>query len=306
MMKWPKWKGLVFNIERFAIHDGPGIRTLIFLKGCPLRCKWCCNPEGILSQPEIMYYEKLCDGCQRCVSVCPQQAIQFRKNRIYIDRTKCQSCGQCIEVCAQGALKITGKFVTVDEVMKVIIKDIPFYKRSEGGVTLSGGEPLLQASFSRSILNRCHEENINTAMETSAFAKTEVFLKIIEYVDLLFVDLKHMKSDRHRWGTGRGNKSILDNIRQADKLGKSIIIRIPLIPRFNLSKENIELVGEFVASLKHCRQIQLLPYHTYGIGKYETLAREYPMGDAKELRRAQVESIKNRLKQFYRRVQIGG
>lgn len=272
-------KGSIFDIERFAVHDGPGIRTVIFLKGCSLKCLWCANPEGQSIRPQLVFIRDKCINCKRCVLVCPQRAIKILNNNIIQDWSKCEDCLKCIEVCPVAARQQKGYNCSVKEVMNEVVKDIPFYRRSGGGVTLSGGDPIAQVDFSRGILKLCKDQNIHTAIETSGYTNWINFLKIIKYTDLIYIDIKHMSPVKHKLFTGVSNTKILANIEKISKLEKSFIIRIPVIPGYNDSDNNIIETCRFAKSLNNLMGIELLPYHKLGKCKYEYLGMDYLLGN---------------------------
>lgn len=276
MSELGKDKGIVFNIQRFSIHDGEGIRTIIFMKGCPLRCIWCCNPESQNIEPEVLFLRDKCIGCMNCVNQCPLGLFE-------IDREKCTKCGNCAKVCPSSAKRISGKYMTVDEVIKEIEKDRVFYSNSGGGVTLSGGEPLMQSDFAAAVLKKSHLHGLHTAIETSGFASTKDFLKVMEHVDEVFMDLKHMNAEKHKALTGVDNEQILKNAREVAKLGKKVTFRIPLIPDCNDEKENISATGRFVESIgDENTYIEILPYHRLGEMKFEWLDKVYELSETKE------------------------
>lgn len=271
-----KDRGRIFNIQRFSIHDGEGIRTIVFFKGCPLRCIWCCNPESQNMDPEVLFLKDKCIGCMNCVKQCPLGCME-------IDRENCKKCGACARVCPSSAKRISGSDMTVDEVVNEIEKDRVFYNNSGGGVTLSGGEPLMQAEFAAAVLKKSHLHGLHTAIETSAFASTEEFLSVLEHVDEVFLDLKHMDTKKHKALTGAGNEQILENARKAAKSGKKVTFRIPLIPDCNDEEENIRKTGQFVASIGNGNTyIEILPYHRLGEMKFEWLDKVYELSEAKE------------------------
>lgn len=270
-------KGLVFNIQRFSIDDGPGIRTTVFLKGCPLQCTWCSNPESQESYPEIMTRDVRCIGCHSCMEVCPTDAISFSEEARQIDRNKCNLCMACVEVCPTGAIARVGTYVTVDEALKEVERDRVFYQNSGGGVTISGGEPLLQWEFARELSKRCKEKGIHVALDTAGDAPIENMERVLEYVDLVLYDIKHMDSNRHRKETGVGNERILENIRRVASIVRTWL-RIPLIPNFNDSEQNIRESTEFAAKLD-IGKVSILPYHRWGASKYEGLGRTYAAGE---------------------------
>jgi pyruvate formate lyase activating enzyme len=280
---------LIFNIQRFSIHDGPGIRTTVFLKGCPLRCIWCQNPESIEPKKEILFSKKLCIGCGRCREVCENGAI-LPDSEQRIDRKLCDSCGKCVERCYAGALRMAGKKLSSKEVIEEVKRDKPFYKNSGGGVTFSGGEPIMQADPLSEILIGCREEGIHTCVETSGFAPFSSFEKIMEYTDLFLYDLKLMDSEKHKMFTGVGNEVILRNAVLLIKNGISVEFRMPLIPGYNDGEENIRKVCDFLLR-NGKRKIEILPYHRYGISKYEQLGRKYELPDLLPPSEALLEKI---------------
>jgi len=269
-------QGWVFDIQRYSINDGPGIRTTVFLKGCPLGCLWCDNPESQLKMPELLYLPSLCINCQRCVSVCPNGATTVGPDeRIQIDRSLCQVCGKCVEVCPTGARVIVGELMTVEEVFQVVSKDTLFYRNSGGGVTTSGGEPTHQPEFLKALLARCQEAGLHTALDTCGLVDWQTLEEILEYVDLVLFDLKHMDSEVHRNLTGVGNEIILQNLENTAKR-KSVVVRIPLVPGYTDSKTNIEASGEFLSRIGISR-VDVVPYHQLGVGKYERLGKKYAL-----------------------------
>ncbi len=270
-------QGMVFNIQRYSIQDGPGIRTTVFLKGCPLSCLWCSNPESQKSGPELMFRPTLCDGCGKCLSACPVSAMQVWEGKLRIDRARCNGCMFCISACLRNALDIAGKLTTVDQVITEVQKDQPFYGTSGGGVTISGGEPLFQPEFTVRILEESHLIGIHTCLETAGYSSRKVIEMVLPHTDLFYYDLKHMNNEAHQKLTGVPVEPILDNLRFIDAAKKEIVIRVPLIPGRNDSEENITETARFSASLKSVSRIDILPYHRFGEGKYAGLGREYPL-----------------------------
>lgn len=271
--------GIVFDIQSFSVHDGPGIRTLIFLKGCPLRCLWCANPEGQKLFPEVCYHVTKCEGCLTCAKVCPHVAITLNsegKNqpKILIDREKCAKCIglECVAACPEGALQLSGKVMTVEEVMKAVKRDLPYY-RNKGGVTLSGGDPVFQPDFAVEILKACKEEYVNTAIESAMFAKPENIEKFLPVTDLFLTDIKHMNSQKHKELTGVPNELILRNIALAAKY-QPVLVRVPVIPGSNDDDKNIAATAAFCLE-NGIYRVNILPYHKLGINKYEQLGLEY-------------------------------
>jgi len=291
-------KGLVFDIQRFSVHDGPGIRTTVFLKGCTLRCFWCQNPEGLNLRPEIMFYPEKCIGCGNCLSICPRGAHTFKDGIHMYLREKCIGCGKCTETCYSGALKISGKWMTVEEVVKEVLRDKVFYDVSRGGVTLSGGDPLVQSEFSLALLKRCKNERLHTAIETAANCRWDTIEKMLPFIDLIMMDIKHMDPKVHRKVTGVTNKLILDNAQRLSETGKPLIIRIPVIPTVNDTAEQIEAIAKFVQPFKNLRLLELLPFHRLGEGKYRALGLEYPASHLKTPSRTRLQELAEKAKKF--------
>ncbi len=267
--------GIVFNIQKFSIHDGPGVRTTVFLKGCPLRCKWCANPESQLTKPQILYHSKDCAHCGTCVASCPEQAVSMDGGgRIHIDFAKCRGCLTCVHGCPRRVLTCEGEVKTVDEVVEVCMQDVDFYEESGGGVTLSGGEALMQPDFAEALLKELKARGIHTAMETTGFAPPEVFDAVTASADLLLFDMKHWNAEKHREGAGVDNTLILENMRRAIAGGKAVLPRLPVIPGFN---DSLEDAAGFVRRLREvgAGRVQLLPFHQFGENKYALLGKTY-------------------------------
>ncbi len=296
-------KGFIFNIQKYNIHDGPGIRTLIFFKGCPLRCLWCSNPEGLVGNYEIMYNQENCTDCGNCVDVCPVGIHKISSDgKHFLDRNiKCIGCGKCEDQCNDFAITISGKGKTVDELIEIIEEDKMFYYTSGGGVTLGGGEVLMQAEFATKLLKKCKQKRINTAIETSGYAKKELVLELAKYVDLFLFDIKHMNSQRHYELTGVYNDVILDNLKEIIMKGYDIKIRMPMLKGINDSRDEINQVIEFLMPYKdygNFKGIELLPYHKMGVNKYEQLNMDYKIKEDPSLTAEELKTIKGWVKEY--------
>jgi len=267
-------KPLVFDIKRYAINDGPGIRIAVFLKGCNLNCAWCHNPESISDEAERMYSSSRCIRCGTCVAACPEKAITLTPEGIITDMALCKMYGKCAGVCPTKAIEISGGEISVAEIMQEIEKDRPFFDQSGGGVTFSGGEPLLHHKFLIRLLKECGKRGIHRAVDTAGFVKTEIILQVAEHTDLFLYDLKMMDPEKHRKWTGVTNEKILENLKALSATGAKIIIRIPLIGGVNDDAENIETTARFVAGLSGMKKdVNLLPFHKIAQTKYQKLGR---------------------------------
>jgi pyruvate formate lyase activating enzyme len=263
-------RGMVFDIQRYSLHDGPGIRTVVFLKGCPLKCEWCCNPESIARGPHVTFNPKICLGDRRCTEVCPTGARSIERYRV----EDCIFCGKCVEVCPSGALELMGRPMTVDEVVEEAEKDRLFYESSGGGVTLSGGEVLAQREFALVLMKEFRNRFLHITVETSGHGPWEWVRDIVDACDLVLYDLKHMDSDLHKKYTGVANDLILENALKVAKRKEGMVFRIPLVGGVNTGRENIEAVAQF-AMEAGVQEIHLLPYHSLGESKYGKLGRQY-------------------------------
>jgi len=272
-------KALVFDIQRSALHDGPGIRTTVFLKGCPLDCLWCHNPEATSSKPQLFFHFDKCKQCGDCVPVCPENVHHLTDGIHTIDYDKCKLCGKCVDACNNNALKIIGKEMTVEQVMKEVRADFDFYKNSGGGITISGGEPLLQYSFAKSLLMLCKQEGINTCVETSGFVSTYKFKEILPLIDVFLFDYKITATEEHVKYTGVSNRAIHENLNAAYDYGTPIILRCPIIPDVNDNDLHFEAIAKLSAKYPNLKGIEILPYHDMGnnkrtsIGRNETLVQ---------------------------------
>jgi pyruvate formate lyase activating enzyme len=299
-------KGVIFDIKRYAIHDGRGIRTTVFFKGCPLHCQWCHNPEGLAIQAQVVYRRDRCIGCGECVDACPESALMLSPSGVVTDLSKCIRCGACAEACPAEARELIGREMSVDEVVEEIKKDTLFYDQSGGGVTFSGGEPLMQPRFLLGLLDACRELDIHRTVDTAGYADADLILKVAERTDLFLYDLKHMDSELHRRYTGVPNEQILSNLELLAVHGAKIHIRIPVIPGINSDDENIERTGSFVSSLPGVHKISLLPYHSAAEAKYGRLDLEYCLGKVIPPSESAMEAVAKRLEGFGSQVKIGG
>jgi len=298
-------KGIIFDVKKYAIDDGPGIRTTVFFKGCPLRCWWCHNPEGQVLEPELMYKRNRCNGCDECVTNCPKDAISRVSQYVSVNREQCNLCGKCSLGCPSDALMIVGKKMEVGEVVKEIEKDVLFYDESEGGVTFSGGEPLFQLDFLNALLEECGKRNISTAVDTCGYASYETIDKIRDKVDLFLYDIKMMDDEKHRKYTGVSNKPILENFKKLTENGSNLLIRFAIIPGINDDEDNITKTAEFILS-HGINQINLLPYHRAGIEKYKSLNKAYKIEKTQPPSDQDLRAIKEKLATLGLRVTIGG
>jgi pyruvate formate lyase activating enzyme len=296
--------GTIFHIERFAVHDGPGIRTTVFLKGCPMRCWWCHSPESQSSVPEPYLRGDRCIHCGQCLDACERGAIVELDGQIETLRAHCAVCGECAQACPSGARDIVGREVTVGELVTDLERDTPFFDRSGGGVTFSGGEPLMQAQFLALALGACRERGIHTAVETAGFAPWPA-IEVAATADLVLFDLKLRDEARHRYFTGVSNGLILENLARLASTRNNVRVRIPLVPGVNDDAAEIDGLGRFLATTS-VREIDVLPYHTAGIAKYRRLGREAPLPDAVPPTPADVEAACRRLEQFGLSVHVGG
>jgi pyruvate formate lyase activating enzyme len=299
--------GVIFDIQRFAIHDGPGIRTLVFMKGCPLRCLWCQNPEGLSLSKSLGYFEFRCIHSKRCISSCPSHALSFEKNGLVINRSACDRCALCVEACPSGALSIIGREISAEDLVGEIEKDVLLFDNSGGGVTFSGGEPLFQPDFLRESLVRCKERGIHTAVETSGHAVPDVFKSVVDYVDLFLFDLKIIDDEDHRRYTGISNRAIKENLTTLvrRKRGKNVILRFPVIPGVNDTEKNVGELVSFVRGLDGIGEVDLLPYHDVS-EKYRRLGVEYKMSTHLAPSGEKLNRIRERLEEAGLRVKMRG
>lgn len=270
---------MIFNIQKCSIHDGVGLRTLVFFKGCPLRCLWCANPESQIYTQEIMEIPRKCIHCGACQRVCPAGAIKLIDGEFVIDREICKSCFQCAEVCYAESKELIGKEMSIDEIFKEVYKDRFHYQQFGGGVTFSGGEPLTFPEFLTELARECKKYKISTAIETCGYGNYEEFKSALDYIDSMFIDLKHMDSEVHKKLTGVSNEKILNNIKAISTHGIPITIRTPIVPGYNDSAENVKAIAEFIKDIPNIQEYELLPYHNLGSNKYASLGRPYSLSD---------------------------
>ncbi len=299
--------GLVFDIQRFAIHDGYGIRTLVFLKGCPLRCLWCQNPESIAHEPEIVYLVSNCIDCGKCLATCPEGAIrESAEHKRIIDRTRCTLCGECLKLCYASAINIIGRYLTVSEVLAEVERDRKFYEHSGGGVTFSGGEPTAQPVFLEEVCRQAQARYLHTAIETCGYVRWNTFRSILRYVDLVLYDIKHMNTNQHRRLTGVPNELILDNLQRVVSLGLPVRVRLPLVPGCNDSLENIQATAAFVTGLPKVQALDILPYHQLGEPKWRQLGHPYELHGVPPPNREHVYELADVAREYDIEVTVGG
>jgi pyruvate formate lyase activating enzyme len=285
---------LVTNIQGYSIHDGPGIRTVVFLKGCGLECQWCSNPECISPHPEVGFIKALCTKCGKCAGVCPDEALIYEVGQLpRIERERCTGCGACSSACSYKAIVLYGKSMNAEEIFDAVSRDKMFYEASGGGVTVSGGEALLQPQLVCDLFEKCRQANIHTCIETSGYASDSALRQVLPFTDYILYDLKHQNSKKHRQYTGKPNDLILSNAKIVAASGKEILFRMPLIPGINDDLQNIKETAHFLHGLgNNALRIELMPYHRLGKGKYESLDREYPLSDVLSPEPEHMESMK--------------
>ena len=298
--------GLISHVQKYSTKDGPGIRDTVFLKGCPLGCLWCSNPELIRPYPDLLHTRSKCVSCGACIDVCPHQALSFGSdNVIVIDRDKCTVCGECAAACPEGAFELIGKEISVDELTAELLKDEIFYQTSGGGVTFSGGEPLYQAGFVRQVAEQVKSVGIHTALDTAGEVSWCRFEEVLDVIDLILYDIKTADRALHKRLTGRDNDLILANARLLAGRDIPLHIRLVMVPGVNDGLDDIKARMEFIAELDTVKQINLLPYHRYGVGKYARLGLDYPLGDLPEYSDEQIEELRSCIVDYGIPVAIG-
>lgn len=284
-------KGITFNIQKFSIHDGPGIRTTVFFKGCPLRCEWCSNPESQIKNVQILHDQSKCSYCLSCVAACPNGAITYEDNKIIINEDKCVGCLTCVNSCPNRALSYEGDYQTIDEIVDICMQDIDFYEESGGGVTISGGEGMSQPDFLKKLIAELKKNSVHVAIETTGYVKKETFEELARELDLLLFDVKHYDREKHYNGTKVYNDLIVENLKWAIDNGIEVLPRIPVIPDFNDSLEDAEGLAELLVEVG-AKKVQLLPFHQFGEKKYELLNRNYKYKNKKALYPEDLEEYK--------------
>lgn len=288
-------EGSVLKIDRCSKHDGPGVRTVVFLKGCPLRCRWCSTPDSQSTEPQLLHMETLCARCGRCAAACPEKALAVIGDKVVVQRERCTLCGACLNVCLNTAMRISGVRMSLEAVFDIIHRSRAFWTRMPGGVTVSGGEALFQLEFTRALLQKCHEAGIDTNMETSAYAPLETMRELLPYLDHVCCDIKHLDDATHKEITGVSNVKILENIRMLSR-EKDLILRYPVIPGCNDADENVDATAEFILTLgDRFNRIDLLSYHVMGTATYQRLGRAYALEGVAPLSRERMEAIRNRM-----------
>jgi pyruvate formate lyase activating enzyme len=307
-------RGWILDLQRFSLHDGPGIRTTVFLKGCPLRCPWCDNPESQSFEPQIIFRKDHCIRCGACLAVCPEGAVAEVEGRRQIDVERCRMCGLCVAECYAGALEQVGRLMTAGQVLAEVEADRPFYEQSGGGMTLSGGEPTAQPDFARALLAGARARDIHTAIESCGYAPWSAWEELLPFLDLILYDVKEVDPVQHLRLTGVSSERVLDNLARLAASGKALIVRRPVIPGYNDSPASIHRLARLVRELPALtgrpggtvEEIDLLPYHRLGEGKYERLAQEYALRGRPSLQEEDVAGLRDILLSYGFRVKIGG
>jgi pyruvate formate lyase activating enzyme len=298
---------IILNVQRCSLHDGPGLRTTVFLKGCPLRCLWCHNPESVDPRPQLAYTASRCVGCGECARVCPNGVHRFEEGKHAVDWERCRRCGACAEACYAEALETVGKEMTIEEVLAIVERDREFYDSSGGGVTISGGEPLAQAPFAAELLRESRGRGLHATLDTSGFAQTETLLRVASEADLVLFDLKHIDDARHRELTGVPNGIILENLVSLIRSGAAVRVRVPLVPGCNDDTANVEGMASFLSAFGgQAPPIDLLPYHQLGASKHARLGSRYELSETKPPTDESLDRLASVLRAAGLPVQVGG
>ncbi|MHA1607766.1 MAG: glycyl-radical enzyme activating protein [Candidatus Freyarchaeota archaeon] len=285
-------RAIIFNIQRFSTEDGPGIRTTVFMKGCPLQCVWCQNPEGINPRPELVWYDVRCMGVRACIKACNVRALELRREGLHIDRERCTVCGLCVKACPTGALEVIGVEYGVEGLVEEVLRDRVFYDSSDGGVTFSGGEPMLQAKFLMKVLPSLKDYGVHIALDTSGFAPWKRFREVLRYVDLVLYDLKVMDPAKHREFTGVDPSLIWDNAVKIAEEGVRMWVRTPIIPGFTSDEENVRAAARFIVEkLPTVERYDLLAFNNLCISKYRRLGMRFPLEGVRLMRRDEMEEL---------------
>ena len=296
----------ITNIQHFNVHDGPGIRTVVFYQGCPLRCKWCQNPETISKKKRVMQDMRLCIGCGACLENCPNAAISYQEGTLHTDTERCALCGRCEDDCCMKARALSSRRKTIDEVYTEVMKDETVYRKSGGGITISGGEPLLHMEFNRELFRRLKAAGIGTAVETAGYVPWKHLLDIAEDTDTFLFDFKLYDCDKHKFWTGVENSRIKENLIRLSEIHPNIVVRIPLIPMVNDTEEEFTAMTKFVSTLKRINSVHVLPFHQFGAGKYDLLGEPYELGSLKEDNDARIQECIAIAKGYGLKVNLGG
>lgn len=294
----PDFRGTIFDINRYAIHDGPGIRTTVFFKGCPMRCRWCANPESQKQALEIAHLKNECILCGRCMDTCPQEAIRVSDTEHVLDRARCDLCGKCVEICPAEALQLMGRMVSAKDLYAEVASDRSFWERSGGGVTLSGGEPLVQHGFVKAFLEICTAAYVHMAMESCLHVSKDILEGILTFVNMVICDLKIMDEGKHKQFTGVSNQLILKNIADLLRTDKEMLVRMPLIPGINDDTADLNALGEFLQGHRKGTHLELMPYHRFGEAKYARLGRTCHMEEIHPVSNETIERATAKLKRF--------
>jgi pyruvate formate lyase activating enzyme len=300
-------KAMVFDIQKFSVHDGPGIRTIVFLKGCPLRCKWCANPESNNEDPDLLYYPNKCIGCGKCIDTCDEGAIKTVEGMVRFDRERCKQCLKCARQCFAGARKVFGKSMSVEEVLKDVEQDIIFYECSGGGLTFSGGEPLLWPNFIAELGGVMKARGVHNAIETCGYFPAKHFAATKHVIDLVLFDIKIIDDEAHKMYCGASNKTVLENFKAIVSSSMPVVVRMPIVPGINDSDSTLNATCDFLLPYKNAmKQIHLLPYHNLGVAKFDAMGRPYMLPDTEAPTAERMHEIKERFKKRGFHVKIGG